>query len=71
MNSETQRDSSVILRLTRDLQPENLRPLQVGEVQNFIQTYIINRKFVKLILELTLQILDVFKLIIRIFNRIF
>lgn len=33
MNSETQRDSSVILRLTRDLQPENLRPLQVGEVQ--------------------------------------
>ena len=34
MNSETQRDSSVILRLTRDLPPENLRPLQVGEVQN-------------------------------------
>lgn len=33
MNSETQRDSSVILRLTRDLQPENLRHLQVGEVQ--------------------------------------
>ena len=36
MNSETQRDSSVILRLTRDLPPENLRPLQVGEVQNYI-----------------------------------
>lgn len=33
MNSETQRDSLVILRLTRDLPPENLRHLQAGEVQ--------------------------------------